>query len=63
MKLLKMQGRGKRKKKRIKAMELPKLWGEGKKKELWQLSCRKYRGGKKKECGLLKLEREKKKEL
>ena len=25
--------------KKIKAMELPKLWGRGKKKELWQLSC------------------------
>ena len=34
--------------KKIKAMELPKLWERGKKKELWQLSCPKCWGGKNK---------------
>ena len=31
------------------------------KKKLWQLSCQKYRGEEKKECGLPKLEEKKKK--
>ena len=46
MELPKLQGREERDKKRIMVMELLKLWK--KKKELWQLSCREFRGEKEK---------------